>query len=384
MDAVSRLRIEADRVDAERAAAAIFGEDDDDEEFERLPERQEEMLVAIFYGMYYPKNAATRLALSEKGMIVIEDKDTWDISLSGEGEAYLAQHGLMPPQSKWQVGQAVTNSGETGRVLKTDGYYAYVEVGNDSAWYHEDHLTDVAPLLDETPAEQPPLPDWAKPGRLVRNTSTDITGKVLDARWNDNWQEWYLNVAFPETTGEVPLAMLEANDPVPILPEWAEAGKTVRHIQSRVQCTVIRASLDVTDMEWILHAMASNGGEDAAPLRDFEPMDAAPRERHPALHPENLTRVITEQQYRLPAIGAAAVELKMYDELKQIDRMKVLTPRALETFLREEGQEAGYARVLAMYDAGMKVLMSALDALNAVRDEAYEVLRQMADEQRGQ
>lgn len=56
---------------------------------ERLPQRQEEMLVALYRNAGFDKNPATRMALEEKGMIHIQDRHRWIIALAEAGLAYL-------------------------------------------------------------------------------------------------------------------------------------------------------------------------------------------------------------------------------------------------------------------------------------------------------
>jgi len=64
--------------------------------YERLPEAQDKMLLQIYHGdSIDPKNAATRMALKEKGMIFITSSEMWMAALKNKGNEYLRQYALI-------------------------------------------------------------------------------------------------------------------------------------------------------------------------------------------------------------------------------------------------------------------------------------------------
>jgi hypothetical protein len=169
-------------------------------------------------------------------------------------------------------------------------------------------------------------------------------------------------------------------------PEWATPGKRVLYKPSNTVCTVEGASWDVIENCW--YVRVGNGEGDWADLllSDCIPAieeAAIPTVRHQGLEPQNLTRVISEEQYKLGELWKMAIEFKMQTEASQISRMKVLTPQAISAFLQNDGEEAALARLDAMFEAGREVLNTGFAALTESYNQAAELLRQMAAEKHG-
>ncbi len=258
--------------------------------------------------------------------------------------------------------------------------------------YRADNLIPLNAPVDEAPidGQRPPMPDWAVIGAPVQNTKYGKRGTIDRFWWAMN-NQWMAHVDDRENGFATALADLKPSDEYD-LPDWAVAGATVAHKETGKICDVYGTGIDPKHDAWFLRVSirGESGIHDVA-LHEFEPCTpspieeapAAPRERHPALNPHNASGVITQEQYKLGSLWNMATDLKMQIEASQITRMKTLTANSVTSFLQQDGEEAAYARLEAMYNAGHGVLTVMYEALTTIHNEACEVLRQLAAEKPG-
>mgnify|MGYP000210734119 CR=1 FL=1 len=172
---------------------------------------------------------------------------------------------------------------------------------------------------------------------------------------------------------------IEENAP----PAWAVPGATIRHKPSGEIGTIVFTIWDELELQWYVRAQKGPGDWADLPESECEPyieaeVSHSQMERHPALHPSNLTRMVTDEQVKLGSLWSMGTDLKMPDEARLISRMKIASPSYLRTSLNEEGLAGAYAVIEERHAAGVAILKRELKALDAVRAEHREVLRQMA------
>lgn len=172
------------------------------------------------------------------------------------------------------------------------------------------------------------------------------------------------------------------------LPDWATRGATIHHLPTATLYDVVGTAWDDLENQWYVRVQFAEGAWKDLPVNECEPYtehapleEAAvpapvPFERHAALNPHNASSVITQDQYKLGPLWHIATEYKMQAQASMISRMKVLTPNALDAFLRDKGEEGAYAELEAMWRACDAVKQAIEVAMNAVYNEAAEVLRQ--------
>lgn len=192
------------------------------------------------------------------------------------------------------------------------------------------------------------------------------------------------NHPYPATADNPPSTNPDDEDAPP---DWAARGKTILHKPSNTICRVEGVSWDVIENCWYVRVKSGEG--EWADLRVSECIPAieeaasiAPVEKHPALNPHNALSVITEMQFELEYLRVMAVSYKMPAEADLITRMKALTPKALDTFLIDKGEDGALAELETMWRACDAVTTRARTTMNTVCNEAIEVLRQKADEKR--
>jgi hypothetical protein len=157
------------------------------------------------------------------------------------------------------------------------------------------------------------------------------------------------------------------------LPEWADRGKFVVHVPSGTVCEVVATVVDAIEDQWYLRVKTGEGDWGDLPLSECQPTEAKQMPPHPGMRAENANSVITQEQFKLSFLWKMAADLNMQTEAAMIQRMKVLTPLALDAFIRQGNADE---QIEAMYEAGRAVLTAMFQALQEVQQQAVELLRQ--------
>lgn len=155
------------------------------------------------------------------------------------------------------------------------------------------------------------------------------------------------------------------------LPDWAVYGTTVQHTESGDYCDVVGSLRgletlpDGTQREiWYLRVQIHGDDQADAPLRDFRFIDDAPAaidpaaERHPALHPSNMTRLICEDQGLLNLVEQMAQRMGLDKTLSAVLRSAATTTA---DGLRTRQRAGGFDTTQADLDTQRAVVFATLN-----------------------
>lgn len=311
------------------------------------------------------------------------------------------------PEGGWKPGmKVITFAGKKGTVLKTEERTVYIETDSgEQQQIFEGNMRiltarEIEAEQSEAPVDNPPsttpppnniLPGWAMTGRTVQN-KWGHSVEILKTKWSSKFDCWVFTISTETEPEDVYLGDIRPfEDDTPIdenaPPDWAVKGTPITHLPSGTHGDVVGTVWDDLESRWYIRVQYGPDNWGDLPTDECEPYKEAIEvrsvERHPALNPHNALSVITEMQFELEYLRIMAVSYAMPAEANMITRMKALTPKALDTFLIDKGEDWALAELEKMWRACDAVTTRARTTMNTVCNEAIEVLRQKADEKRG-
>lgn len=240
------------------------------------------------------------------------------------------------------------------------------------------------------------------PGDWVRAVAVDETGAELSGQIHaesmkklvpyagepeDEAFEAAIETSAEDTPpAETPLSDETSDADESVLPDWCVPGAAARHRDSGKICDVVGTAWDEEHQIWLLIVdIRDGGGRTDAPRREFDHYieEAAPRERHPALHPHNMSGVIVQEQHDMGSLINMSDTLKMKQLTSLIIALQVLTAHGLRTRLRQSSREQVQAWLDTLYRACMDVLQQMVQRIDVVYTNAVQVLDDLDAEQRG-
>lgn len=420
-DETDQPDISATEALAQMGRSAALAEEPTHAPLPRLTEREEELLLALFVGSSFVRDDMVRRTLLTHKLVKPVGDAPWQLEITGRGIDCLidcgrakrshetADYAPIPPQDAfkpWREGQhvlvdhfAYRFEGHIRQVFASVGRVEVHLAGTkdhrqtvdtkylrnlDPNWPAATEDTweddDTAPLTPMTAIDLRPLPfpEWAATGRLVRDIDRALTGMAQDARWDG--RVWQVSVRFQDHTGEVPLDMLQPDDPTPILPAWAFTGGWVVHRDSGQTCEITAVVLNTQTVDWELKVLVLPAeGPAQAPLSDFTFSDET-RPRHPALEASNRGGVVTTDQHLMGPLVEMARKLKMKEAESFAISTQTTTADGLAKRLRTGGELTTRAHLDAQREAALAIVAEITAAINRIYTADHQAVTDLVKE----
>lgn len=413
--------ISAEEALAQMGRSAALAEEPTHAPLPHLTEREEELLLALFVGSSFVRDDMVRRTLLTHKLVKPVGDAPWQLEITGRGIDCLidcgrakrshetADYAPIPPQDAfkpWREGQhvlvdhfAYRFEGHIRQVFASVGRVEVHLAGTkdhrqtvdtkylrnlDPNWPAATEDTweddDTAPLTPMTAIDLRPLPfpEWAATGRLVRDIDRALTGMAQDARWDG--RVWQVSVRFTDHTGDVPLDMLQPDDPTPILPAWAFTGGWVIHRDSGQTCEITAVVLNTQTVDWELKVLVLPAeGPAQAPLSDFTFSDET-RPRHPALEASNRGGVVTTDQHLMGPLVEMARKLKMKEAESFAISTQTTTADGLAKRLRTGGELTTRAHLDAQREAALAIVAEITAAINRIYTADHQAVTDLVKE----